>query len=62
MNSLTSTEKLICEILSATGASNKDIAEKLGIGEGTVRTHLRSIFQKYDVKSRAELIVKYKNQ
>jgi DNA-binding CsgD family transcriptional regulator len=37
---------------------NKEIAEELGIGEGTVRTHMRSIFKKLKIKSRAELIIK----
>lgn len=37
---------------------NKEIAEIMGITEGTVRTHLRSIFRKLKIKSRAELIIK----
>jgi len=37
---------------------NKEIADILGITEGTVRTHLRSIFRKLKIKSRAELIIK----
>lgn len=37
---------------------NKEIAETMGITEGTVRTHLRSIFRKLKIKSRAELIIK----
>ena len=37
---------------------NKAIAEELGITEGTVRTHLRNIFIKLKIKSRAELIIK----
>jgi DNA-binding CsgD family transcriptional regulator len=37
---------------------NKEIADELGIAEGTVRTHLRSIFKKLKIKSRAELIIK----
>lgn len=37
---------------------NKEIAQELGIAEGTVRTHLRSIFRKLNIKSRAELIIK----
>ncbi|MEL7610771.1 MAG: helix-turn-helix transcriptional regulator [Bacillota bacterium] len=38
------------------GKSNRDIAQALFISESTVKTHVRSIFSKYDVSSRAELI------
>jgi DNA-binding CsgD family transcriptional regulator len=38
------------------GKSNKEIAEALFISESTVKTHARSIYSKYDVSSRAELI------
>ena len=38
------------------GRSNKEIAEELSISDNTVKTHLRSIFSKYDIASRAELI------
>jgi DNA-binding NarL/FixJ family response regulator len=43
--------------------SNREIAEVLYISENTVKTHARSIFSKYDVSSRAELIsILLKNQ
>lgn len=38
------------------GKSNKDIAVALNISEHTVKSHLRNIFFKYEVKSRAQLI------
>lgn len=38
--------------------SNKQIAEELGVGIGTVISHLRNIFIKLKIKSRAELIIK----
>lgn len=41
-------------ILSA--KTNKDIAAELVISENTVKTHVRNIYSKYDVSSRAELI------
>lgn len=40
------------------GKCNKDIARKLGIGEQTVKNHLRPIFQKLGVVRRTELLVK----
>ncbi|MGQ0734109.1 MAG: LuxR C-terminal-related transcriptional regulator [Acidobacteriota bacterium] len=39
----------------ATGANNRDIAAALGLGEQTVKNHLRRIFQKLGVASRVEL-------
>ena len=38
------------------GLSNKEIAEKLGVTEGTVKAHLHAIFEKLGVRSRSELI------
>ena len=40
--------------LVAQGASNKEIAKNLFIGETTVKAHLRSIIEKLHVKNRAE--------
>ena len=37
------------------GASNKEIAQKLGVGEQTVKNHLSAIFDKLGVSSRLEL-------
>ena len=47
------------EILShvAAGQSNKAIARDLGITDGTVKLHVRSIMRKLDVKSRVEAAV-----
>jgi two-component system, NarL family, nitrate/nitrite response regulator NarL len=39
------------------GASNKDIAWHLGLGEQTVKNHLRRIFAKLGVANRVELAV-----
>lgn len=48
------------EVLSwlVQGKCNKQIAKQLGIGEQTVRNHLRPIFRKFGVARRAELLVK----
>jgi two-component system, NarL family, response regulator LiaR len=39
------------------GLSNKQVANKLGIGERTVQTHLRNILSKLDAGSRTEAVV-----
>jgi DNA-binding CsgD family transcriptional regulator len=47
-------QEVLQQILS--GQSNREIAAALFISESTVKTHVRNIFSKYDVGSRAELI------
>jgi DNA-binding NarL/FixJ family response regulator len=42
--------------LVVTGLRNKDVATKLGIGEGTVKTHLHRIYKKLKIDSRFGLI------
>ena len=58
---LTPKEKMVLDKLIETGGSNEQIAEALGIAEGTVRTHLRNLFMKYRVINRSELIVRASN-
>jgi DNA-binding NarL/FixJ family response regulator len=41
--------------LACRGLSNREIAEKLGLTEGTVKIHLHAIYEKLDVHSRTEL-------
>jgi DNA-binding NarL/FixJ family response regulator len=55
---LTHREVEILEHL-AKGYQNKEIADLLGIGFDTVRTHLRNIYEKLHVNSRAEAVMKY---
>ncbi|MBS0660730.1 MAG: response regulator transcription factor [Verrucomicrobia bacterium] len=43
----------------AKGLRYKEIADQLGIGEETVRTHLRNIYAKLHVTSRTEAVTKY---
>lgn len=38
------------------GLANRDIAQKLGIGEGTVRIHISNILHKLGVKRRTEAV------
>jgi len=44
-------------ILIWEGKSNKGISEGLFISVNTVKTHIKNIFEKFDVRSRNELIV-----
>jgi DNA-binding NarL/FixJ family response regulator len=54
---LTSRESEVAAQLTQ-GKSNKDIAAALWISENTVKTHLKSIFQKSDATSRSQAIVR----
>ncbi|WP_017754371.1 LuxR family transcriptional regulator [Calidifontibacillus oryziterrae] len=52
---LTERENEVLELILM-GKSNRGIGEILCISESTVKTHVRNIYSKYDVSSRAELI------
>jgi two-component system nitrate/nitrite response regulator NarL len=56
MNSLTSREREIVLAL-AEGLSNKEVGRRLSLSEGTVKVHLRTIYQKLGVKNRTALAV-----
>ena len=45
--------------LAASGLSNKELADRLAISQGTVKTHLTRIFNKLGVRSRMELAAAY---
>jgi DNA-binding NarL/FixJ family response regulator len=51
-------ERQILDLLVA-GCFFKEIADQLGIGGETVRTHVNHIYQKLHVRSRTEAVVKY---
>jgi DNA-binding CsgD family transcriptional regulator len=55
LDQLTVREQEVLQLILS-GKSNREIAGALFISENTVKTHARSIFSKYDVSSRAELI------
>ena len=55
---LTSREKQLLELV-IDGCTNKYIAHKLGLSEGTVKKHLYNAYQKLNVGSRIELISEY---
>ena len=55
LDPLTVREQEVLQLILS-GKSNREIAVTLFISENTVKTHARSIFSKYDVGSRSELI------
>jgi DNA-binding NarL/FixJ family response regulator len=55
---LTEREAEVLDYL-AKGYANKEIADKLGLSLPTVRSHLRSIYDKLHVRSRTEAVAKY---
>ena len=52
-NSLTNREKDVI-VLAAKGASNREIADQLGIGQETVKMHCSNAYGKLGVRSRLE--------
>jgi two-component system NarL family response regulator len=53
LNDLTQREREVLACLAA-GDSNRTIAEQLGIGEGTVRSHVHVLLQKLEVSNRTQ--------
>ncbi len=53
-------EREILELL-AEGFPNKQIAEREGIADGTVRWHLRHVYHKLHVRSRTEAALKFRS-
>jgi DNA-binding NarL/FixJ family response regulator len=47
----------VAALLVGTGLSYKQIAARLGVREGTVRTHTEKVYRAFGVHSRAELTV-----
>ena len=58
MPELTVREREVLDLL-ATGSLYKEIAVRLGVTIDTVRTHLRHIYDKLQVHTRTEAVVKY---
>jgi DNA-binding NarL/FixJ family response regulator len=56
---LSGREREILELL-AFGFSNKQIADRLGLTDGTVRWHLRHVYNKLHVRSRTEAVLKFR--
>jgi DNA-binding NarL/FixJ family response regulator len=53
---LTSAQNRVAELL-ATGGSNREIATKLGLTEGTVKVHVTAIYRALGVSSRSQALV-----
>lgn len=54
---LTAREAEIVDLV-CTGLRNKEIADRVGLSEGTIKVHLHNVYRKLGVNSRSELIVK----
>ncbi|HEY3494476.1 MAG TPA: helix-turn-helix transcriptional regulator [Polyangiaceae bacterium] len=55
---LTPRQKAVLELV-VEGLSNKQVASRLGISEGTVELHMTAVFQRTRTSSRAELIARF---
>ena len=53
---LTPREKQIA-LMVAQGMSNKEIGRSLGIGYGTVKNHLTSIYKKWEINDRTQCAI-----
>lgn len=56
LRGLTAREREICDLVAG-GASNKEIADRLSIREGTVKAHLTHVFGKLGFSSRLQLAI-----
>ena len=54
LRALTRRRRQVATLVSK-GLSNRAVAEKLGLTEGTIKVHLHAIYEKLDVHSRDEL-------
>lgn len=61
VESLSAREQEVLDML-AKGFLYKEIADKLQIGMGTVRTYVRRIYEKLHVQSRTQAVIKYLGQ
>lgn len=60
MEGLSPREREILELL-AQGFPNKEIAQRVGVNDGTVRWHLRHVYDKLHVRSRTEAALKFRS-
>ena len=59
--SLTTREREIVEAMM-TAASNRAIADRLGITEQSVKNRLTALYRKFSVRNRLALVVKFLNR
>ncbi len=59
METLSPREQEILELL-AQGFANKEIARRMGVTDGTIRWHLRHIYDKLHVRSRTQAALKFR--
>jgi LuxR family maltose regulon positive regulatory protein len=57
--SLTEREKEVL-LLAADGLKRNEIADKLGVSEGTIKTHLQNVYQKLEANGKTAAIKKAK--
>lgn len=57
MNELLTTREMEVLRVASSGCPNRQIAEQLCISEGTVKMHLRSIYEKLGLHGRSQLII-----
>jgi DNA-binding NarL/FixJ family response regulator len=53
-------KRQVAKLLVDSGLSYKEIAARLDLSEGTIRTHTEGIYRKYKVHSRFELIAAFR--
>jgi DNA-binding NarL/FixJ family response regulator len=56
LKALTEREREVFELI-AQGLSNSEIAERLVLTEGTVKTHVKHIFEKLEVRDRTQAVI-----
>jgi len=55
LSSLTARQREIV-MLAANGLSNKEIARRLGLSEGTVKLHLHNVYTRLGIRNRTVLV------
>lgn len=60
LSALSQRERAVVDLV-VQGLRNREIAEELGIAEGTVKAHLHKVYEKLDVSSRTELVIFARN-
>jgi two-component system, NarL family, nitrate/nitrite response regulator NarL len=56
LSALTQREQQIAALICG-GLANKIIARELSVSEGTVKTHIHSIFRKLHIRNRVALVI-----